>query len=122
MGMTKKQANRKAKELWGLSASAIPNSDPADRHNRFGVGFIEAGGAFSDRRLVVAGYGDSWEAAFELATKNPLATKQQQEYATAMAEFKEFGANPEAYLEKQKLKVEELKAQQEAQKENTANV
>lgn len=67
--MTKDEAMRRARELWGTEADVARRQDK-DRNRRFVVGSHEhelAGGGPTVFRA--RGAGDSWEAAFQDAEK-----------------------------------------------------
>lgn len=105
--MTKKEANKKAKELYGPQSNAVAVSNVKDRHQRFGIAYLDAKGMTDSRTLYVLGYGDSYESAFDMASKNPVAEQAAKLWSELKEDFKKFGNDPWKYIEEEKKKLQE---------------
>jgi len=113
--MTRKMAEKKARETYGPTATAVQVSSK-DRNQRFGVSMVEPGGLDRAPILVVLGFGDSYEAAFKMAETNPAATMAENRMKTIKEVYERGGFNsPEEYT---KLLMAELAAQYEKEKNN----
>ena len=64
--MTNKQARHEAQRRWGRNAEIHPKDE---LRTEYAVGYQQFGGFRTRSYFVPAGYGDTWEAAFEDADK-----------------------------------------------------
>lgn len=99
--MNRRQADKKAKDLYGPLAAAVRPPGAKDRNERYGIVMTEPAGL--DRRgamLVCLGYGPSFEAAFDMAATNPVAIMAADRWANIQADWEQFGKDPKSILEK----------------------
>lgn len=77
------------------------------------------GGAFRSPMLGCLGHGDSFQSAWDMAEKNPVAVSLAEEWKTiSTIDFAEFGKDPVAYKKKHE---EAILAAVEKLKETTNN-
>jgi hypothetical protein len=102
-------ANKLAQAVYGPNTEAVAVSNALDRHQRFGISYVEPKGVDgSPPVLTVLGHGDSYEAAFKMAEGNPWATTVKGRWEDTQEEYEEFKKDPKAYAENQANKLKEL--------------
>lgn len=110
--MNIKEARKKARMAYGPKSVVTEASDPINRNLRKRIGYVSY---MPDGKeaLFMAGAGHSWEAAFEDASKNPLAIGQMETVRDAMKDLGAYQADPEKYTNEALAKwVEEIKKAQ----------
>lgn len=103
--ISRKQAKKLVQQKYGPTASVV-NVSSKNRHERFGVMFVEVGGLDS-AKLACFGHGDSYEAAIKMAEENELAKKYEQEWSNTKKDFETFKNDPQAYLQSKKAQIEQ---------------
>ncbi len=106
--LTKKQADKKVKDLYGPLASAVKQTGQKDRNQRFGVVSVEPAGLGNNSYLVCLGYGPSYEAALDMAATNPVAKMTADRWANIQADWEKFGKDPQSVLERFRSDFEKL--------------
>lgn len=92
-------AEKKAKELYGPTATAVAVSNIMNRNERFAVSMTEPGGVDRQPLLVVLGYGDSFESAFKMAESNPNAIMAKTRIENIRKDYESGKFNsPEEYV------------------------
>lgn len=108
--ISRKKAKQLVQEKYGPTASVVHVSSK-NRHERFGVMFVEVGGLDS-AKLACFGYGDSYEAAIKMAQENELAKKYAQEWLNTKKDFDaSFKNDPSAYVKEKMAEIEQAMQQ-----------
>lgn len=94
-------------EKYGPTASVV-NVSSKNRHERFGVMFVEVSGLDKSQKLACFGHGDSYEAAIKMADSNELAQKYAKEWEQTKKDFETFRNDPHGYLEAKKAEMQKI--------------
>jgi hypothetical protein len=106
--MNRRQADKKAKATYGPLAAAVRPPGEKDRNQRFGIVMTEPAGLGKEAYLICLGYGPSFEAAFDMAATNPVASMAADRWANIQADWEQFGKDPKSVLERFRSDFEKL--------------